>query len=199
MKKMLSLLAMLALSLSFAQAQTPVPEQADTNSEYGNSPTVTIHTSLGDIRIELFEKAAPISVANFLNYVNDGFYNGTIFHRVISHFMIQGGGMTPDMQQKATRDPIINEADNGLKNERGTIAMARTNEVNSATSQFYINVEVNGALDHTATLDSRSWGYAVFGKVIEGMDVVDEIRFVQTSAGDVPVTPVIIESVEIDE
>ena len=110
--------------------------------------------------------------------------------------MIQGGGMTPDMNRKQTRDPIINEADNGLKNLRGTIAMARTNEINSATSQFFINVEVNGALDHTGTANSRTWGYAVFGRVIDGMDVVDDIRFVPTER-DVPTETVLIESVEV--
>lgn len=199
MKKMLSVLAVLVLFMSFVQAQSPASDQAANTPEPGNNPTATIHTSLGDIRIELFEKAAPVSVANFMQYANDGFYDGTIFHRVISYFMIQGGGMTPDMQPKVTRDPIINEADNGLKNERGTVAMARTNDVNSATSQFFINVELNGSLDHTGTQDSRSWGYTVFGKVIEGMDVVDEIRFVETSGSDVPVTPVIIESVVIDK
>ncbi len=199
MKKLLSMLIMLVLVMSFAQAQTPAPEQIATDLESSNNPTATIHTSHGDIKIELFQKAAPVSVANFIQYANSGFYNGTIFHRVISYFMIQGGGMTPDMQPKATRDPIVNEADNGLKNERGTVAMARTNDVNSATSQFFINVELNGSLDHTGPKDSRSWGYAVFGKVIEGMEVVDEIRFVETAGNDVPITPVIIESVEMDK
>ena len=186
MKQLISFFAVLILSSSVALAQ-----QSSIN------PEVTVHTGRGDIRIELYPNEAPISVANFLQYANDGFYEGTIFHRVISHFMVQGGGMTPDMERKVTRDPIVNEADNGLKNKRGTVAMARTNEVNSATSQFYINVEVNGALDHTGKESSRTWGYAVFGRVVEGMDVVDDIRFVETGARDIPKEPVIIESVEV--
>ena len=161
------------------------------------NPEVTLHTNHGDIRIELYPEAAPRTVENFLQYANEGFYEGTIFHRVISHFMIQGGGMTPDLKPKQTRDPIPNEADNGLKNQRGTVAMARTNDTHSATSQFYINVEVNGVLDHTGKEDSRTWGYAVFGRVVEGMDVVDDIRFVPTASNDVPNETVIIESVEV--
>jgi len=149
--KTASLTILLLLSLPVLQAQQE-SEQATAN------PRVMIHTSRGDITVELFPQQAPITVANFLQYVNDDYYNGTIFHRVISYFMIQGGGMTADMQPKPTRDAIVNEADNGLKNERGTIAMARTNEVNSATSQFFINVEVNGALDHTSKENSRTWG-----------------------------------------
>src|SRR5690554_4955544 len=144
MKKALSLLAVMVLFMPLAQSQSDAPEDT-VELQANNNPTATIHTSLGDIRIELFEKAAPITVANFIQYANDDFYTGTIFHRVISHFVIQGGGMTADMQPKVTRDPIINEADNGLKNERGTIAMARTEDVHSATSQFFVNVEVNGA------------------------------------------------------
>ena len=188
MKQLISLIAVLILSTSVAIAQQDV-----------KNPEVTIHTSQGDIRLELFAQESPVSVENFLQYANDGFYEGTIFHRVISHFMIQGGGMTSDMQRKPTRDPIVNEADNGLKNERGTVAMARTNDVNSATSQFFVNVEVNGALDHTSTENSRTWGYAVFGKVIDGMNVVDNIRFVETGQRDVPTEAVIIESVEVHQ
>lgn len=161
----------------------------------------TIHTNKGDIRLQLYPEQAPVTVENFLQYAREGFYDGTIFHRVISHFMIQGGGMTPDLARKPTRDPIENEAGNGLKNLRGTIAMARTNDPHSATSQFFINVEANRALDHKGTSDSRAWGYAVFGQVIGGMDVVDEIRFVQkgrrNGMSDVPLEPVIIESVEV--
>lgn len=186
MRQLLLLVAVLALSISNAQSQ----------QDSGN-PQATIHTNYGDIRIELYEQEAPVSVANFLQYANDGFYDGTIFHRIISHFMIQGGGMTEEMERKPNREPIVNEADNGLKNQRGTIAMARTNEVNSATSQFFINVEVNGALDHTGKENSRSWGYAVFGRVIEGMDVVDDIRFVETGRNDVPLEAVLIQSVEV--
>ena len=188
MKQLISLIAVLILSTSVALAQQDV-----------KNPEVTIHTSQGDIRLELYVQESPISVENFLQYANDGFFEGTIFHRVISHFMIQGGGMTSDMQRKPTRDPIVNEADNGLKNERGTVAMARTNDINSATSQFFINVEVNGSLDHTSTENSRTWGYTVFGKVIDGMDVVDNIRFVETGQRDVPTEAVIIESVEVHQ
>jgi peptidyl-prolyl cis-trans isomerase B (cyclophilin B) len=191
MKQLLTFFTLIIMSLPVAHAQT----DSQTESE---NPQVTIHTNHGDIRLELFPNESPISVANFLQYANDGFYSDTIFHRVISHFMIQGGGMTADMNKKATRDPIVNEADNGLKNKRGTIAMARTNDINSATSQFFINVEVNGALNHTSTANSREWGYAVFGKVIDGMDVVDDIRFVTiTLPGNIPDDPVIIESVEV--
>jgi len=186
MKQLLSFIAITLFSASLAQAQG-----------LAENPQVTLHTSRGDIRIELYPQAAPRTVENFLQYANEGFYEGTIFHRVISHFMIQGGGMTPDLTRKPTRDPIPNEADNGIKNARGTVAMARTNDADSATSQFFINVEVNGTLDHTGTEDSRSWGYCVFGRVVEGMDVVDDIRFVPTNSGDVPLTAVIIESVEV--
>ena len=190
MKQLLTFLAVLMIGLPVAHAQT----ETQTESE---NPQVTIHTNHGDIRLELYPQAAPKTVANFLQYANDGFYSGTIFHRIISHFMIQGGGMTEDMQRKATRDPIPNEADNGLKNKRGTVAMARTNDVDSATSQFFINVEINGALDHKSKADSREWGYTVFGKVIDGMDIVDEIRFVPTGRSDVPDEVVLIESVEV--
>ena len=186
MKQLIVLFAAFLLSMPVVHAQ-----------QDSANPQVTIHTNHGDIRLELYPQQAPISVENFLQYARDGYYDGTIFHRIIDHFMIQGGGMTIDMAPKQTRDPIINEADNGLKNVRGSVAMARTNDVNSATSQFYINVEINGALDHTGTKDSRSWGYAVFGNVIDGMDVVDDIRFVETDQRDVPLEAVIIESVEI--
>jgi cyclophilin family peptidyl-prolyl cis-trans isomerase len=165
------------------------------------NPTAIIHTSLGDIQVELFADKAPLSVENFINYANSGFFDGTIFHRVISHFMIQGGGFTVDMEKKATREAIANEAANGLSNTRGTLAMARTNHPHSATAQWFINVQDNPNLDHTGNANSRTWGYAVFGKVTQGMEVVDEIRFVETGQvgpySDVPVTPVVIESVEI--
>lgn len=153
---------------------------------------VLISTSSGDIKLELYEKKAPITVANFLSYVSDGFYDGTIFHRVINNFMIQGGGFTADMNQKPTKPPIKNEADNGLKNERGTIAMARTAVVDSATSQFFINHKDNAFLDNGA----RDFGYAVFGKVVDGMEVVDKIAAVRTKTGDVPVETVTIVSVK---
>lgn len=166
-------------------------------------PQVRLDTNLGAITLELAEDQAPKTVANFLDYVRAGFYDGTIFHRVIDGFMIQGGGFTVDFQQKATRPPIRNEADNGLKNQRGTLAMARTGDPHSATAQFFINIQDNPALDHRAPTPP-GWGYTVFGKVIDGMNVVDQIRQVPTGAGgpgkrfaDVPVTPVIIESVTL--
>ncbi len=159
------------------------------------NPVVVMETSEGTIRIELNAEKAPISVRNFLQYVDEGFYDGTIFHRVISTFMIQGGGFTPDMRKKAVRPPIKNEAANGLTNGRGTIAMARTNVVDSATAQFFINVADNKDLNHNV----RDYGYAVFGRVIDGLDVVDRIRTVRTGtvAGmeNVPVTPVVIKTV----
>ncbi len=157
-------------------------------------PTVQINTNLGPIVVELDSEKAPKTVANFLEYVKSGHYAGTIFHRVINGFMIQGGGMTREMAEKPTRAPIKNEADNGLKNQIGTIAMARTNDPHSATSQFFINVADNGFLNHTSK-DGRGWGYAVFGKVTKGMEVVDKIATSPTEPGDVPIKPVVIESV----
>jgi cyclophilin family peptidyl-prolyl cis-trans isomerase len=159
-------------------------------------PTVQINTNLGAIQVELNSEKAPKTVANFLEYVKSGHYSGTTFHRVINGFMIQGGGMTKDMVEKPTRAPIKNEADNGLKNEIGTIAMARTPDPHSATSQFFINVADNKFLDHTSK-DERGWGYAVFGKVTKGMDVVEKIAKTPTWPGDVPTQPVIIESVVV--
>ena len=160
---------------------------------------ITIKTSHGDIGIELFDEKAPISCENFRQYVADGFYAGTIFHRVIPNFMIQCGGMDAEMASKSTRDPIKNEADNGKSNERGTLAMARTSIVDSATAQFFINLRDNDFLNH----GGRDFGYAVFGRVTDGMDVVDAIAAVPTGnkAGhqDVPVDPVTIVEVTIDE
>lgn len=157
---------------------------------------VLIETNLGNIEVELFDKEAPETVTNFLNYVDNGFYDGTIFHRVIKGFMIQGGGFTPDMQQKPTNAPVKNEANNGLKNQRGTLAMARTQSVNSATSQFFINTVNNNFLDHGA----RDYGYCVFGKVVSGIDIVDAIESVKTGTkgyhGDVPADNVVIISVK---
>ena len=156
---------------------------------------VLLSTSLGEIKIDLYDKEAPETVSNFLGYVNDGFFDGTIFHRVIAGFMIQGGGFTSDMQQKSTKPPIKNEATNGLKNELGTLAMARTNVVDSATSQFFINVKDNDFLNHQG---QANFGYCVFGKVVEGLDVVHQIEAVATGRSgmhdDVPVTPVVIQS-----
>ena len=158
---------------------------------------VTLNTIYGSIKLELDAQRAPVTVANFLTYAREGFYDGTLFHRVIDNFMIQGGGFDADMQQKSTREPIENEADNGLKNDFGTIAMARTMEPHSATAQFFINVKDNDFLNHSAKT-KQGWGYAVFGKVIEGKEVLDKIRAVPTAprAGhqDVPSEAVIIES-----
>ena len=157
---------------------------------------VTFKTNFGDITLELFEDKAPKTVENFLSYVKDGFYDNTIFHRVIEGFMIQGGGFTVDMDQKDTKDTIENEANNGVANEKGTIAMARTNDPHSATAQFFINVNNNDFLNHTSE-SVNGWGYCAFGKVTEGMDVVEKIKSVKTGSRgyhqDVPVEPVIIE------
>jgi len=161
---------------------------------------ITLKTTHGDIVLELDEANAPVSSANFRQYVEDGFYDGTIFHRVIGNFMIQGGGLTPDMSQKTTRAPIENEAKNGLKNDRGTIAMARTMDPHSATAQFFINVKDNDFLNYPG---QDGWGYCVFGKVVEGMDVVDRIRDVETTTKrghqDVPVEDVVIEQATVTE
>jgi peptidyl-prolyl cis-trans isomerase B (cyclophilin B) len=161
---------------------------------------VKLTTNFGIILLELNAEKAPVTVANFLEYVSSGFYNGTIFHRVIDGFMIQGGGMEPGMQQKPTREQIKNEADNGLKNKTYTIAMARTPSPHSASSQFFINIADNDFLNFSAPTP-QSWGYCVFGKVVEGMEVVDKIAKVKTGskAGhqDVPVDDVVIESAEV--
>lgn len=164
-------------------------------------PRVRMQTSMGDIVLELDAEKAPRSVENFLRYVREGFYDGTIFHRVIAGFVIQGGGFTADYNKKPTHAPILNEADNGLRNERGTIAMARTFEPHSATSQFYINLKDNAFLDHK-NATPRGFGYAVFGHVVKGMDVVDAIARVETGAAgpfpqDAPRQPVIIKDVEL--
>lgn len=154
---------------------------------------ITFRTTMGDLSVELDFDKAPISAANFLQYAKDDFYTGTIFHRVIDGFMVQGGGMDRDMGDKAGRDPIENEADNGLENAIGTLAMARTNEPHSASSQFFINVADNSFLNHSGKT-AQGWGYAVFGKVVEGMDVVDRIRAAETGVAghhrDVPVEPI---------
>ena len=166
----------------------------------GKNPVVVMETSLGKVKMELFQKEAPISVKNFLDYTKEGFYDGTIFHRVIPNFMIQGGGFTEGLKMKATKAPIKNEAGNGLKNDRGTLAMARTMNVDSGNSQFFINVADNAFLNHTNDTPA-GFGYAVFGKVIEGMDVVDKIAAVKTGMQkgftDVPVSEVVIKSMKI--
>jgi cyclophilin family peptidyl-prolyl cis-trans isomerase len=175
------------------KGETPVATTA-------TGPVVLMKTSQGDIKIELDREKAPATVENFLVYVNDKFYDGTIFHRVIPAFMIQGGGFDKDMQQKKTKAPIKNEAGNGLKNLNGTIAMARTSDPNSATAQFFINTKDNAFLDHRNDTP-QGYGYAVFGKVIEGQDVVKKIEQVQTTTKapheNVPVTAVVIESVRV--
>jgi len=156
---------------------------------------IRFETTLGDFTIELFEKEAPLSVANFLKYIDSGFFDGTIFHRIVPGFVIQGGGYTEDMTKKRTNPPVKNEADNGLKNSRGTLSLARTNDINSATSQFFVNLKDNDFLDHTR----GNFGYAVFAKVTEGMDVIDKIAAVKTGRSrgfeDVPLDPVIMTSV----
>lgn len=182
----------LLLVVPLALAATELPAQEVTRA--------VMKTSMGDIHLELYPEKAPVTVENFVHYANEGFYDGTIFHRVISHFMIQGGGFSPEMQKKATGEPIQNEANNGLSNMRGTIAMARMPQPHSATTQFFINVQNNMNLDYRG---ENNWGYAVFGQVTEGMEVVDDIRYVPTTSkppfSDVPVEPVIIESVTIVE
>ena len=164
--------------------------------------TVRMQTNKGTIVLELDADKAPETVANFMEYVKSGFYDGTIFHRVIPGFMIQGGGFEPGMSQKATRSPIKNEADNGLKNDLGTIAMARTPDPNSATAQFFINAKDNGFLNYTAP-NAQGWGYCVFGKVIDGIDVLHDIENVATTSRgghqDVPQEDVVIEKVTVEE
>ncbi|MBD1575647.1 MULTISPECIES: peptidylprolyl isomerase [Vibrio] len=161
---------------------------------------ITFSTNFGEIEIELNRAKAPVSARNFLQYCQDGFYDGTIFHRVIDGFMIQGGGFTPDMQEKTTRDPITNEANRGLKNVIGSIAMARTEAPHSATAQFFINLDNNDFLDHTATTN-LGWGYAVFGQVSAGMEVVNAIAKAKTTSqrehDDVPCEPIIIQKVTV--
>jgi peptidyl-prolyl cis-trans isomerase B (cyclophilin B) len=162
-------------------------------------PKVKLITNFGEITLELDDKKAPESARNFLEYVKSGFFDNTVFHRVIDGFMIQGGGFEPGMKQKSTNAPIKNEADNGLKNDAYTVAMARTSDPNSATAQFFINVSDNAFLNHTAPT-SQGWGYAVFGRVVEGKDVVDRIKKVKTGTRgmhqDVPIDDVIIERAE---
>ncbi len=173
----------------------------NTATQAEEQPRVRVETSLGNFEVLLNAEKAPKTVANFLGYVNSGFYDGTIFHRVIDGFMIQGGGFTPEYERKTTNPPVINEADNGLKNRRGTIAMARTPDPHSATAQFFINVVDNDNLDHTSK-SPRGWGYAVFGQVVKGMNTVDRIRQVRTGPGGVfpknaPLEMVIIKRVSV--
>ncbi len=196
--KSLALLVLSILVLSFVNPAMGAEEKM----KQPEIRIVEMQTSEGKIRIELWVDKAPETVKNFVRYVEEGFYNGTIFHRVIDNFMIQGGGFTADMNQKKTHEPIKNEAAGALKNDRGTIAMARTNVIDSATSQFFINLKDNDFLNHRDA-SPMGFGYAVFGKVIEGMDVVDKIAKVPTAnAGphqNVPVKPVVIESAKVEK
>jgi cyclophilin family peptidyl-prolyl cis-trans isomerase len=178
--------ALLALSLSSFGA------------EGAANPKVKLETTKGVIVVELFPKAAPKTVANFLGYVKDGFFDGTIFHRVIKSFMIQGGGFTKEMQQKATKPPIVNEADNGLKNDLGTLAMARTGDPHSATAQFFINAKNNDFLNFKSK-DEQGWGYCVFGKVVSGLNVVSAIENEPTGGQDVPQTSIVITKASLVE
>ncbi|WP_425393512.1 peptidylprolyl isomerase [Brackiella oedipodis] len=184
-----------------AQAQT-LTHQSTQDSHMSNQPQVKLSTNYGDIVLQLDGEHAPVTTENFISYVKDGFYDNTLFHRVIPRFMIQGGGMEPGMQEKKTKAPIKNEADNGLKNEKYTVAMARTSDPHSASSQFFINTNNNDFLNFKAP-SGQGWGYAVFGKVISGTDVVDKIEKVQTGSRgfhqDVPKDDVVIEKAEIVE
>jgi len=221
LKRVLLTFALLVPALAFAQATTPpakpatkqpaktaakpkaaAEKPAAATDKPATASEVLIKTSLGDMTVELYADKAPKSVENFLAYANSGFYDGTIFHRVIDNFMIQGGGFTRELRQKPTRPAIPNEAKNGLSNLRGTVTMARTGDPNSATAQFFINVVDNQRLDYTSDQNGMTWGYAVFGKVISGLDVVDKIKAVPTGAqgpfkSDVPTTPVVIEKVSV--
>jgi len=191
----LAVLGLIALPIMFAACDTS--KKGASKQGKGDNPVVLFSTNQGDIKVKLNRDAAPITVENLIGYVNDGFYDGVIFHRVIPRFMVQTGGFTPDMKQKTPKAPIKNEADNGLRNSRGTLSMARTSDVDSATSQFFINVNDNKFLDN----GEKDFGYAVFGEVIEGMDVVDKIAAVQTgtvgSFRDVPQESIVINSAKV--
>lgn len=195
----MTLLAVLLFALAQKTAPQPQTPPAPLEPAPGN-PVAVISTSLGDITVELFKDRAPVSVENFLQYAKEGFYAGTIFHRIEPGFVIQGGGYTEAMVEKQTRPPILNEATNGIRNTRGTLAMARRPQLRSATSQFYINVSNNAALDHRGLTPSE-YGYAVFGRVLTGMDVVDRIASVRTGRkGDfesVPIESVVIKAVTV--
>jgi cyclophilin family peptidyl-prolyl cis-trans isomerase len=182
----------------------PQPSAASMNEPVAlqPGPRVALHTNMGDIVIELYPEKAPRTVENFLAYSKEGFYNGTVFHRVIDDLLIQGGGYTVDLQKKPVRPPIPSEANNGLSNQRGTVVAARGRTRASATSEFFINLVDNPRFDYISEADDTTWGYTVFGKVVEGMNVVDKIRLVKTQAqgkftSDVPATPVTIERVDV--
>ena len=203
-KLKLTALLILLTSLSACNEEKPQITAVETynhgiNLDSADYQCARLQTTMGDIDLALDKKHAPLSVKNFFAYANSGFYAGTTFHRVISSFMIQGGGWTTDLMRKETNEPVLNEADNGLKNIYGSIALARTNEPHSATSQFFINVNDNTDLDHQAK-STRGWGYAVFGQVVNGMNVVNKIKMVPTEAKgmmpqDVPVDDIIINAV----
>jgi peptidyl-prolyl cis-trans isomerase A (cyclophilin A) len=194
-RALIAVIVMVAFACTAYAADAPKPVKTA-----GKNPVVLVQTSMGNIKLELFEKEAPLSVKNFLAYVNSGFYSGTIFHRVIPNFMIQGGGFTADFKEKPTNAPIKNEAGNGIKNVRGTLAMARTFIIDSASAQFFINVKDNDFLNHSSNT-MQGYGYAVFGKVIEGMEIVDKIAAVPTGMhgemSDVPKKEVIINSMKV--
>ena len=190
----------LFISIALVLSIGTIAPAAEANAK---NPVVIMETSIGTVKLELFQKEAPISVKNFLDYVANGYYDGTIFHRVIPRFMIQGGGFTPDMVPKpGTKAPIKNEAANGLRNDRGSLAMARTNMVDSATAQFFINVVNNDFLNHRDDTP-QGFGYAVFGRVLEGMEVVDNIAATKTGMKnmfrDVPQTPIVIKSMKVSK
>ena len=188
-RTLLTALSLLPLVAAFAASAAPA----------GANPVVVMKTSMGTVKIELYPDRAPATVKNFLQYVDDNFYAGTIFHRVIDGFMVQGGGFDREMKKKPTRPPVVNEAATSLKNVTGTVAMARTSDPNSATAQFFINVKDNAPLDYRGD-SPQEIGYCAFGKVVEGMDVVNKIKGVPTGTKDgmkdVPTTPVVIESIE---
>ena len=207
MKRLIYMTCLFVLSLAACSRDNTTIEQASNVTQSNGekmaaNPKVKIETTLGDITLELDAKNAPDSTKNFIAYVNDGHYDGTVFHRVIPNFMIQGGGMLPDMSEKPSKAPINNEANNGLKNDKGTVAMARTNDPHSASAQFFINVKDNDFLNFRSE-DMQGWGYAVFGKVIDGMDVVEKIESVKTGNQghyqDVPQEPVIMNKVTVIE
>ena len=204
LKRLFCVFALLVpAAFAFAQPAKPAAKPAAEAAPAAPNPKVLLHTSQGDITVELYADKAPKTVDNFLQYVKEGFYDGTLFHRVIPNFMVQGGGWTRDLQHKRTRAPIHNEANNGLSNTRGTLAMARTGDPHSAAAEFFINVVDNKRLDYVGDANGVvSWGYCVFGKVVDGLDTVDKIKSIETGPqgpfqGDVPKTPVVIEKATV--
>jgi peptidyl-prolyl cis-trans isomerase B (cyclophilin B) len=200
MRKLLALCACTVFTLGAAASAGAASSNSESKGTQSMNPRVKLATNYGDMVIELNAEKAPKSTQNFLDYAKSGFYDGTIFHRVIGNFMIQGGGFEPGMKQKETNAPIENEANNGLKNDKYTLAMARTNDPHSATAQFFINVTDNDFLNFSSP-NPRGWGYAVFGKVVEGTETVDKIKAVRTGSSgfhqDVPVEDVVITKAEV--